>query len=96
MESPSMTSNQEERQMRRIVMFNRVAANGSFAARDGGMDGVVPEPELDRAAADNLGEADAILFGRRTYEMFESFWPQVRALKAGPGKHMDGLRRCGG
>jgi dihydrofolate reductase len=63
--------------MRRIVMFNRVSADGYFAAEDGSLDWVVPEDELDRTAADNLGSADTILFGRRTYEMFESYWPKV-------------------
>ena len=63
--------------MRRIVMFNRVSADGYFAAEDGSLDWVVPEDALDRAAADNLGSADTILFGRRTYEMFESYWPKV-------------------
>lgn len=63
--------------MRRIVAFNRVSADGYFAAADGGLGWVVPEPELDRSAADNLGGADTILFGRRTYEMFESFWPHA-------------------
>lgn len=63
--------------MRRIVMFNRVTADGYFAAPDGGLEWVVPEAELDRAAADNLGGSDCILFGRRTYEMFESFWPNA-------------------
>lgn len=63
--------------MRRIVMFNRVSAEGYFAAEDGGLGWVVPEPELDRAAADNLGGTGTLLFGRRTYEMFESFWPHA-------------------
>jgi dihydrofolate reductase len=63
--------------MRRIVMFNRVSADGYFAAPDGNLDWVVPEPELDKGAAENLSGADTILFGRRTYEMFESFWPHA-------------------
>jgi dihydrofolate reductase len=63
--------------MRRIVMFNRVSADGYFAAPDGNLDWVVPEPELDKGAAENLSGADTILFGRRTYDMFESFWPHA-------------------
>jgi dihydrofolate reductase len=63
--------------MRRIVTFNRVSADGYFAAPDGSLDWVVPEPELDRAAAQSLGGADTILFGRRTYESFEGFWPHA-------------------
>ena len=63
--------------MRRIVMFNRVSADGYFAALDGNLDWVVPEEQLDKAGADSLSDSDTILFGRRTYEMFESFWPHA-------------------
>lgn len=79
--------------MRRIVAFNRVSADGYFAAPDGGLEWVVPEPELDRSAADNLGGADTILFGRRTYEMFESFWPHaVDEDPHAPGRHAPEIR----
>ena len=63
--------------MRRIVAFNRVSADGYFAAPDGSLDWTVTEPELDRVAADNLSGAGTMLFGRRTYEMFESYWPHA-------------------
>jgi len=63
--------------MRRIVMFNRVAADGYFAGPDGNLDWVVPEEELDKAATEKLPDADTILFGRRTYELFEAFWPHA-------------------
>ncbi len=62
---------------RRIVMFNRVTADGYFAGSDGNLNWVVPEPELDKAAADRLSGTGTILFGRRTYEMFERFWPHA-------------------
>jgi dihydrofolate reductase len=58
-------------------MFNRVSADGYFAASDGNLDWVVPEEQLDKAGADSLSDSDTILFGRRTYEMFESFWPHA-------------------
>jgi len=79
--------------MRRIVAFNRVSADGYFAAGDGGLGWAVPDPELDRAAADNLSGRGTLLFGRRTYEMFESFWPG--ALGDGdtsPDPHAEGRR----
>jgi dihydrofolate reductase len=63
--------------MRRIVMFNRVTADGYFAAPDGNLGWVVPDAELDAQGAAGTSGADTILFGRRTYEMFESFWPHV-------------------
>jgi dihydrofolate reductase len=58
-------------------MFNRVSADGYFAAPDGNLDWVVPEEQLDKAGADSLSDSDTILLGRRTYEMFESFWPHA-------------------
>ena len=40
--------------MRRIVMFNRVAADGSFAGPGGSLDWVVPEEEFDKSVAENM------------------------------------------
>jgi dihydrofolate reductase len=34
----------------------------------------VPDEEQARAAADGIAGFDAVLFGRRTYELFEGFW----------------------
>jgi dihydrofolate reductase len=63
--------------MRRIVMFNRVTADGYFAAPDDSLEWVVPDPEFDRSAvkAIDRGAVDTVLFGRRTYQLFEQFWP---------------------
>lgn len=62
---------------RRIVVFNRITVDGCFAGADGGLDFVVPEPKLDKSVAKALDRPGTILFGRRTYELFASFWPQV-------------------
>jgi dihydrofolate reductase len=61
--------------MRLIVAFDRVSADGYFADTDGGLGWAVPEPELDRGVAERLSGTGTILFGRRTYDMFERFWP---------------------
>jgi dihydrofolate reductase len=63
--------------MRRIVMFNQVTADGYFAGPDGNLNWVVPDKEFDKAVAAGLPAAGTILFGRRTYELFEAFWPQA-------------------
>ena len=71
--------------MRRIVAFDRVSADGYFCGPDGQLDWVVPDPEIDKAAGADIEKAAAddrpgsgtILFGRRTYDMFESFWPKA-------------------
>jgi dihydrofolate reductase len=75
---------------RRIVMFNRVTMEGYFAGPDGNLDWVVPDEDLDRSAAEAIhrGDTDTILFGRRTYEQFEAFWPQaLDDAPTGPNPH---------
>ena len=63
--------------MAKIIAFDRVSADGYFAAPDGNLNWVVPDDEIDQAGASNLSDQGTILFGRRTYEMFESFWPHA-------------------
>jgi dihydrofolate reductase len=57
--------------MRRIIAFDHVSVDGYFAAEDGQLDWVVSDEDLTRSNLQNMAEADTILFGRRTYEMFE-------------------------
>ncbi|MGC4086367.1 MAG: dihydrofolate reductase family protein [Polyangiaceae bacterium] len=79
--------------MRSIVMFNRVSAEGHFASHDGAMDWTVPEPAIDKAALQGMPHTDTVLFGRRTYEMFASFWPHVLDQGgAAPDPHDDKRR----
>lgn len=74
-------------------MFNHVSADGYFADADGTLDWVTPDPELDKAAATSTPEADTILFGRRTYQMFEQFWPHaLDDPKTAPDPHTEGRR----
>ena len=63
--------------MRRIITFDRVSADGYFAAPDGNLNWVVPDDQIDKAGADSTQQFDTMLFGRRTYEMFEGFWPNA-------------------
>jgi dihydrofolate reductase len=69
---------------RRIVMFNRVSADGYFGGPDGNLDWVVPDDQLDAEGAAGISNTDTMLFGRRTYDMFESFWPRALADEKGP------------
>jgi dihydrofolate reductase len=64
--------------MRKIVVFDRVTADGYFSSPEGGLDWAVPDAELDKLGGEAVpGPGNVMLFGRRTYQMFESFWPHV-------------------
>ena len=78
--------------MRRIVVFNRVTADGYFAGVDRNLDWVVPDAELDKAAGAATAGFDTMLFGRRTYEMFEGFWPHAGDDSTALDPHGDGRR----
>lgn len=79
--------------MRRIMMFNRVTADGYFAGPDGNLDWVVPDEEIDKEGAKGIPGTDTVLFGRRTYELFERFWPQAAGdSSAAPDPHAAGRR----
>jgi hypothetical protein len=51
-----------------------LSADGYFASADGNLNWVVPDDEQAKAAATGMPAADTVLFGRRTYELFEGMW----------------------
>ena len=79
--------------MRRIIVFDRVSANGYFSSPDGNLNWTVPEEELDKEASGNMGAQGTLLFGRKTYAMFASFWPHALEDPSGPqDPHRPGAR----
>jgi dihydrofolate reductase len=74
-------------------MFNWLTANGCFAGPDGNLDWVVADDEQARAAAEAMPSFDAVLFGRRTYQLFEGFWRHaVDDAATAPDPHRAGER----
>jgi dihydrofolate reductase len=45
---------------------------------------IIPDEDIHRHAVENLAQADALLFGRVTYEMMEAGWRQPAAAGARP------------
>ncbi len=62
--------------MREVTMMNRISVDGYFAGPKGEIDWFIPDPEVDKAVHAGVG-ADTALFGRTTYELFESYWPKI-------------------
>jgi len=74
--------------MRRIHMFNRVSADGYFATPDGGLDWVIQEPTMEAEIGGGIAGEGTMLFGRKTYDGFESFWPNaIRQGRTAPSPH---------
>ena len=79
--------------MRRIVVFDNVTADGYFADSKGSLDWVIPSDEVFRGAAESNQDIDTMLFGRRTYDMFERFWPHaLDDPETAPDPHTAGRR----
>jgi dihydrofolate reductase len=76
--------------MRRIVMFNHVTADGYFAGPDGNLDWIVRDEEVDKEAMGGGPQADTLLLGRRTYEMFAGFWPKAVDASTAQSPHGGG------
>jgi dihydrofolate reductase len=62
---------------RKIVVFDRVTADGYFSGPDGNLNWTVPDDAIDQMGVEGMSGTDTMLFGRRTYDQFESFWPNV-------------------
>ena len=65
--------------MRPLRYSINVTLDGCCDHRD-----MVADEELHRHAAENLGQADALLFGRVTYEMMEAAWRAPAGTGARP------------
>jgi dihydrofolate reductase len=72
--------------MRRITMFNGVSADGYFELPGGDLSWVTQEPGVHASSASRMPAVDTMLFGRKTYEMFERAW---RPAESGAPKPVD-------
>lgn len=64
--------------MRKLIVYNRLSLDGFFAGPNGEMDWFLHDPEVD-VIAHQVYKADTLLFGRLTYQLFESFWGPIAA-----------------
>jgi len=75
-----------EDSMRRIGVFNNVTVDGFFAGPHGEIDWfkVNKDDEFDEFSRQQSQSGDAVIFGRKTYELMKSYWPMPEAIRDNP------------
>jgi len=68
--------------MRKIFLFMNVSLDGYFEGP--GHDISWSKGDYEAFLSEESGEVDAILLGRRTYELMKSFWPTPEAAQFAP------------
>lgn len=63
--------------MRKLIVANIISLDGYYEGPDGNVMVLPMDEAFDIYNAERLAEADTMLLGRRTYEVFRSFWPTV-------------------
>ena len=63
--------------MGKIIWFVTVSLDGYFEGLNHDISWHNVDDEFNRFAIKQLRETDALLFGRRTYQLFEDFWPKA-------------------
>lgn len=63
--------------MRKVIMWDMVSVDGFFEAPGHDISWFVFEDELAAYIGETQLEADTLLFGRVTYEMMASYWPEA-------------------
>lgn len=70
--------------MRKLIMFNMTSLDGFFEAPGHDITWHTVDDEFNDFAIQQIGQADTILFGRKTYDLMVSYWPTKDALENDP------------
>jgi len=58
-------------------MLTTISLDGFFEGHDHDISWHNVDDEFNKFAIEQMSEIDTILFGRRTYQLFEEFWPRA-------------------
>lgn len=72
--------------MRKLVLFMHTSLDGFVADKNGEMDWINVDEEIFEFAEQRTRAADTALYGRKTYQMMEGYWPTA-AEQPNPTKH---------
>ena len=70
--------------MRKLIFFNMVTLDGYFEGPDADISWHHVDGAFNDFAIEQLQEVDTILFGRKTYQLMESYWPTEAARNNDP------------
>ncbi len=74
--------------MKRLILSINVTLDGCCDHTE-----VIADDELHRYAANLIEDSDGVLFGRVTYQLFESYWPSVASSGSGSKTEVDFARQ---
>jgi len=77
--------------LRKIVIFTSVSLNGFFEGPNHDISWHNVDDEFNKFGIEQLREIDTILFGRRTYQLFEDAFPKIAA---DPATSKDNLEKA--
>lgn len=70
--------------MRKIFLFMMVSVDGYFEGKDHDISWHNVDAEFNKYAIEQTSSTDLLLFGRRTYQLMEEYWPTEAALRDDP------------
>jgi dihydrofolate reductase len=65
--------------MGRLIYSMNVSLDGYVAASDGGLDWTIIDEEIHTWWNDQMREADAVIWGRRVYQLMVAYWPTAES-----------------
>jgi len=64
--------------MRKVILFMMLSVDGYFEGPNHDLSWHNVDKEITKDAIKRMKEMDLIIFGKRTYQTMESFWPQAQ------------------
>jgi len=76
-QSITIISHERTGTMRKLIVANIISLDGCYEGPDRNVMSLPMDEAFDIYNAERLAEADTMLLGRATYELFRGFWPTV-------------------
>ncbi|MEO6845182.1 MAG: dihydrofolate reductase family protein [Ginsengibacter sp.] len=70
--------------MRKLILFNMMTADGYFEGHNEDISWGRVDKEVNEFITEQMKTGDTLLFGRKTFEVMENFWPTDKAFEQDP------------